>query len=127
MERLIAGITLAIALVVMASVFSPHRTLAEDHSETDNVQHETALPTEDPHSDFQALGTLEHRRFTVHVYSHNQEPRYTVCDNEDGTELGVLMTADEVAEWFPELPIPEIDFTSRVHIMLYPGEQMDLR
>ena len=119
MERLIAGITLCIAFLVMASIIVPDPTAAHDEGfeSTTDGQPPLDVPTTDPHEGLVSLGSLESRGYFVEFYATSVGPRYTVCDGE-GAELGILLSAEQVAEHFPELPLPQVDFSATSTIML---------
>jgi hypothetical protein len=124
MERLIAGITLGIAFLVMASIIVPDPSVAHDgaEGEVEEVEGhppETGfdMPSTDPHEGLRSLGTLESNGYTVEVYATQVGTRYTVCDS-DGFELGTLLTAEQVERYYPELPLPTLDFSATSTIML---------
>jgi hypothetical protein len=110
------GSTLAIAFLVMASIFVPEFSQA-DSNQPGRITLKDGDST-DPHLQFVAMGTIEDDQYRVEVYGGGDQPRYTVYDATDGRELGVLMTADEVAAWFPDLPLPDMDFDTDGVLML---------
>jgi len=105
-ERFLAGITLCLAFVLMASIFVPDFSQAEQR----------AFPPADPESanapaaDFPSLGTIENGRYRVQILVGDRGPLYSVFDAATGRELAVHLSADEVAQRFPDLPIPDMDF-----------------
>jgi hypothetical protein len=116
LRRVLIGSTLTIAFLVMASIFVPEFSRADsDGSGRGTIEAEAST---DPHFGFVAIGTIEDDQFRVEVYGGGDQPRYTVYDATDGRELGVLMTAEEVAAWFPDLPLPEMDFDTDGAMML---------
>lgn len=117
-EKLVAGLALAFAFIVMASVISPAPSEAGDHDDGSHSP-ENPLPSTDPHEGLISLGSLEGDEHHILIYSTELGPRYSVYDAADGTELSVLITAERVAEWYPQLPLPTIDFdTPELQIML---------
>jgi hypothetical protein len=105
-ERLIVGGSLVLAFLVMASVFAPDWTQAEPGG----VGTADDLPSTDPHADLICLGMIIDDTYEVRIFAGPSEPLYSVYDARSGAEFGVLMTADQVSERFPDLPIPEMDF-----------------
>jgi hypothetical protein len=137
MERLIAGITLTIAFLVMASVFVPDQSQAghdaSQHQgtagpESDDSAAEAAAPpgaaaesatfSTDPHAGLRSLGSLESSRYLVEIYSTELGPRYSVYERTSGKELAVLMDPEKIARHFPDLPLPAMDFSGPTHLML---------
>ena len=115
LERLIVGITLCAGFVLMASIFVPDRTQAE----LDPSQEVAAPPlSTNPHEGLQSLGTIEDDRYSIDIYVGDEGPLYSIYDAADGRELAVLLTAKQVAEWFPDLPIPDMDFGGEGPVML---------
>ena len=96
MERIVAGLALSIAFIVMASIFVPHATKADDQSV-------------DPHHGLTSLGSVENVRYIVDIYATQVGPRYTVTEKRSGERVAVLMDADRVQANFPDLPLPEMD------------------
>ena len=111
LERLIAAAALGVAFLFMASVFVPDFIQAQP----------LGRPGAGPGSirtDLHSLGSIEDDRYIVHIFSGPDAPLYSVFDRADGTELGVLMSAELAAERFPDLPIPDMDFGVGSPIML---------
>ena len=115
MERVLTAVVLVIAFLVMASVFAPDRTRAGHHG--DKTDATPSATSSDPHSHLMSLGTLESGRYRVDIYATADGPRYTVHDAADGSELGVLLTAEQVAEWFTDLQLPSTDFSASPTLM----------
>ncbi|MHC5005250.1 MAG: hypothetical protein ACYTJ0_19280 [Planctomycetota bacterium] len=122
-ERLIAGITLGIAFLVMASIIVPDPTEAHDGDHAATIGPDAShgegpdLPSTDPHEGLRSLGSLDCNGYRLDVYATQVGPRYTVCD-PSGDELGVLLTAEQVQAYYPELPLPELDFSASSTIMM---------
>ncbi|MDY7108895.1 MAG: hypothetical protein SYC29_09690 [Planctomycetota bacterium] len=107
-ERIAAILGLCAVFALTASIFTPDWTQAEEDS---SFSPDPGEPVgEDPHVGLISLGVIEDDCYAVHIYAGDEGPLYSVYDAEDGRELGVLLDADEVAEWFPELPIPAMGF-----------------
>ena len=118
MERLIAAAALLGAFLVMASIFSPTESPAGLPETTPD---QTATPV-DPHQGLLSFGTLETDRYRVEIYGTNDGPRYSVYDATGGSELGILLTADQVAEQFVDLQLPSTDFSVPDQIMFVPTD-----
>ncbi len=103
---------LALGFLVMASVFVPERIRAGEGVGSSRP-HST-----DPHKSLLALGTIEDDSYLVRIFATPDGPRYSVYDTIDGSELGVLLTEEQVAKWFPELPLPTMDFNALGQLML---------
>ena len=71
MERVVAGICLAFAFLVMASIFSPDSTKADDHGHHDG--HHDHLHSTDPHAGLTALGSLQDDRYIVRISGRTRE------------------------------------------------------
>lgn len=117
MERLIAAIALGAMFLVLASIFRPHHTSA-------GVDSPAAPGSTDPHAGLISLGSIEESRYTVLIFAGQTGPRYSVYDRESGSELALLLTAREVAERFPDLPLPSLDFSSTVDGPLMTAETL---
>jgi hypothetical protein len=108
-ERIVAILGLCAAFLLMASIFTPDWTQAEE----EDLPRPSELANEadpDPHEGLLSLGVLEDDRYSVHIFAGDEGPLYSVYDAENGRELGVLLDAEEVAEWFPDLPIPAMGY-----------------
>ena len=106
LERIFAGVGLCLAFVLMASIFAPDRTQAEEKERRSLEQ--SSEPSTDPHAGLVSLGTIEDDQYVVHIFAGETGPLYSVYDAADGRQLGLLLNAEEVAEWFPQLPIPSM-------------------
>jgi len=105
-QRLATFAALAVAFLIMASVFVPDRTRAASETEASVG----ALgPSIDPHADLMSLGTLHAGPYTITIHASQRAPLYSVYDR-DGSELGVLLTPEQVETRFPDLPIRSMDF-----------------
>ncbi len=111
LERLIAAAALGVAFLFMASVFVPDFIQAQPHEQP-------AGGPGNAHTGLRSLGTIEDDRYLVHIFSGPEAPLYSVFDRAEGTELGILMSAELAAERFPDLPIPSMDFGVGSPIML---------
>jgi hypothetical protein len=109
-ERIVAVFGLCAAFLLMASIFTPDWTQAEEE-ENRPLTPELADETQpDPHEGLISLGVIEDDRYAVHIFAGEEGPLYSVYDARDGHELGALLDAEEVAAWFPDLPIPAMGF-----------------
>jgi len=111
-RRSLAVGALALGFLVMASVFVPERIRAGEGVGSGRP-HST-----DPHKSLLALGTIEDDSYLVRIFATPDGPRYSVYDTVDGSELGVLLTEEQVAKWFPGLPLPTMDFDMPGPLML---------
>lgn len=123
-ERLLAGIVLGVAFLFMASVFAPDLTEARPPARID--QPAPPEPSADPHEGLAPLGTIEDDRYLIRIYASEQGPLYSIYDRADGRELGVLMTAEDAAATFPDLPLPEMDFGTESPVLIGATDQPDL-
>jgi len=113
-EKLVAGLALAFAFIVMASIFTPAPSVAHG----DRRGHDAADGSTDPHEGLAMLGSLEGERLIIRIYGTDIGPRYSVYDARTDEELSVLITAERIAEWYPEVNLPAIQFDSAGHLML---------
>jgi hypothetical protein len=113
-EKLVAGLALAFAFVVMASIFTPAPSVADGNGHGQGAAHGST----NPHEGLAMLGSLEGGRYIIRIYGTDVGPRYSVYDAPTGEELSVLITAERIAEWYPEINLPAIQFDSAGHIML---------
>ena len=121
MERVIAGVTLFISFLVMASIFVPESSHAGDegsHGAVNGHARDGDRHSTDPHAGLLSLGSVEEDCYAVHIYATSRGPRYSVYDMTNGEELGVLLSAEKVSEYFPDLPLPELDFSANTQLML---------
>jgi hypothetical protein len=141
MRRVLVGIALCGAFLVMASVFVPIDTGAgplvpkpgsnaqpahpapESYSPPNDPQSHHYGHSTDPHENLHSIGSLEDGCYIVFIYATDHGPRYTIHDHKERRDLATLITAERVQELFPELPLPDIDFSgpdSPVQMMLAP-------
>jgi len=124
-ERIVAGLVLGISFLVMASIIVPHSTQAtsNDHAIThpDAIHHPAPTTAHtpshdtsstDPHEGLAMIGSIEGSCYLVRIYAGETQPLYTVTDLTDGRELGTLMTAEQTAARFPDLPVTTMDFSA---------------
>lgn len=119
LQRILAAMAMCAAFLVMASVFVPLHSDAGDGmffqlEGDDSRQH----PSVDPHEGLESIGELEHRHYRVRVFATDGGPRFTLYDAENDSEIAALMSAERIAELFPELPLDSMDFSSPTQIML---------
>jgi hypothetical protein len=121
LQRVLAAAGLVVAFVFMASVFSPSDTRAGQNAvpiaripagaaQNVGAPKSTRSPSTDAHAGLASLGEIQTNAYVVRIYSTDLGPRYTILDSDDSSELATLMSAADVAQFFPELPLSEIDF-----------------
>jgi hypothetical protein len=118
-ERILTGLALGVGFLFMASVLVPQPRGAEAEPGA------TASPEgpADPHEGLASLGVIEDNKYSVQIFAGENGPLYTVFDQVEGATLGVLLTAEEVRQWFPDLPLPNMDFAAEEAIMTVdPGQ-----
>jgi len=112
-ERTVAGCLLCAMFILMASVFAPDFSQAG----TDG------LAPNDPHAGLTSLGVIMNQSYQVEIYGSPDGPLYTIFD-VSGRPLAALLTAEQAAEEFPDLPIPAMDFGTNAPLSLVmPGDQ----
>ena len=113
-HRLVASVILLIAFLVMASVFAPSRSQA--HDRPGPVGDATSSHSTSAAKSLPSLGRLESDRFTIKLFATHRGPRYSILDDK-GAELAGLLTAEQVAERFPDLPLPDVYADAPVQLM----------
>jgi hypothetical protein len=123
MVRLGLGLVLALGFLFMASVFAPMGSHAQVTPTPQSMfEHST-----DPHAGLESLGMLEDDVYLVLIYTTPQGPRYTIIERQTGQVLHQLLTASQVATWYPQLPIPQMDARSGLQLMIAPDPDPRLR
>lgn len=112
-QRIVASVLLIAAFVVMASVFSPRRSTAQH--ENDNEAISATTRSTDAHEGLRSLGTLHDVRYIVHMYATDAGPRFTIVERQSSRELGTLLSSEQVQRAFPELNLPQLDFSVPTH------------
>jgi len=115
MSRLIAGVTLGIAFLIMASIITPHDTTASD--KPGNI-HTDNLPSTDPHYGLPSMGSIESLQYIVEMYRTDVGPRYSVRNREDGEIIATLRTAKQIEQEFPDIPLAKMDFSHSATLMM---------
>lgn len=141
MERLVAGITLGLAFVVMASIIVPDHSAADDGGDASHGVHGIHAPAPDVASSHHG-GASDHAPagHPAHaptpssggsVDAHeglrplgSLESRGFIIDfyatsvgprytvcDASGEELGTLLSLEQIEQHFPELPLPGLDFS----------------
>ena len=105
-RRVVIAATLAVAFLIMASVFNPGLSQADEASRAPS-QHVERHST-DPHDGLTCLGVLQHGRFNIELFAGATAPLYSVYDR-DGNLLATLRTAAQIEQQFPDLPIHSLD------------------
>ncbi|MCI0364816.1 MAG: hypothetical protein L0Y44_16065 [Phycisphaerales bacterium] len=118
--KIAAGLALAVAFLLMASVFSPERSRAGNQDRSTDPSGDASwratLPPEslstNPHEGLPSLGSLESHGYIIRMYSTKDGPRYSIYDQATGEELAVLMTLEVAHKNFPEIGLPSMSFTA---------------
>ena len=121
-ERLIATAGLVVLFAAMASVIVPDWTQAEV---PEAVLPNWTVESVDPHEGLRSLGTLEDDRFTVNVFASDEGPLYSIYSAETGEVIGILLTPEQVERQFPDLPLPQLDFSATGPVMLADTPDLD--
>ena len=102
-RKIVSATALGFAFLFLASVFVPDfgHAVPDDRIPAGSVDPAEGLPT---------LGSIEDDRHYVRIVATPNGPLYSVFDRADDSEIASLLTAEQAAEWFPELPIPDMDF-----------------
>lgn len=100
MQHLVLAMALFVAFLFMASIFVP------DPSQAGDLVGAPAAHSAAARNGLPSLGQLEGDRYEVKVFATPSGPLYSVYDRS-GTELASLLTAQQVAERFPQLPLPD--------------------
>ena len=105
LARLSIAAALGLALLVMSSIFIPKPI------EADGAAYLVPPngPTTDPHAGLRSLGTIEDLDYRVEIFEGRIEPLYSIYDH-DGELIATLLTEAQVVKWFPELPLPTMDY-----------------
>ena len=109
-EKLIAGLSLGFAFIVMASIITPSDTAAEnvEHGNHRNSGHFST----DPHMGLTSLGSIENGDYLMKIFSTDLGPRYSIYNRRTNELLATLITSEKVQERFPDLPLQTMDFTT---------------
>lgn len=102
-RKLAVGGTLLAAFLVMASIFAPGRTEAEQEPQ----EIPSIVYSDEVRQNMSLIGELEGINYTVELYATPYGPLYNVFDRASGRQLADLISADQVAARFPDLPISE--------------------
>ena len=116
LQRLFAGIALCGAFLLMASVFVPDPSSADPVLDPNALMHQS-----DPHAGLMSLGELTDDQYRVLIFAGPEGPVYTVSDAATGRTLGTLLTAEQVGDRFPDLPLPDMDFDTDTEFSLVDG------
>ena len=99
-RNLVTATVLFAAFMVMASIFAPGRLQAGAGSRGSSTYSSEFI------EDMTPLGQVEGNRYTVKFHATPNGPLYSVYDR-DGRQLAELLTDVQVAQRFPDLPLPE--------------------
>ncbi len=102
-RKIACATTLGLTFLFLASVFVPDfsHALPDDRGAAGSAGTQEGLTS---------LGTIEDDQYFVRVVATANGPLYSVYDRSDGRELAALLTAEQAAEWFPNLPIPAMEY-----------------
>ena len=75
----------------------------------------------DPHAGLMSLGEIADAHYRVLIFSGPEGPVYSVSDTQTGQTLGTLLTAEQVSERFPELPLPDMDYDTADQFSIVEG------
>lgn len=117
-EKLVAGLSLGFAFIVMASIFSPSDTAAENVGHGNHV--ESGHFSTDPHEGLTSLGSIENGNYRMMIFSTDLGPRYSIYNRQTDELLATLITSEKVQERFPDLPLQTMDFTTP-DLLLFTG------
>ncbi len=123
LQRVLTILACGVAFIAMASVFVPFDSQGVPSFPPDaenDVHPEGEFASVDPHDGLARIGTLEDSCYLVKIYATAREPRYSIYDRIDGRELGVLLSEEQVSEWFPEIPLRDAEFEAPKKYMLVP-------
>lgn len=116
-QRILAAAGLITAFVFMASIFSPNPSRANQPASAPAIAApKVAVPTPtvetstDAHAGLVSLGQIQTNAYLVTIYSTTVGLRYTVTQRSTGKEIATLMSAQDIAKYYPELPLAEIRF-----------------
>ncbi len=101
-RRIIVAGILAAGFLVMASVFAPDRSQADDR---DSSSQQTPAAHSAAREGLPSLGQVSNDRYMIKIFGTPNGPVYSVYD-KSGVELGALLTAEQVTERFHGLHLP---------------------
>lgn len=117
LKRILITLSLGLAFIVMASIFTPDRSRASQDSlaprTSGKVQRRTGdASSTDAHKGLNSLGVMETGRYIIAIYATDTGPRYTITARESGEELGTLLTVEQVLQLLPEVDVSTLDFSA---------------
>ncbi len=129
MERVIAGIALGLAFLVMGSIFVPGRSSAEEEQTHGAASHNQQAPhsgdaraassrSEADSGPLLSLGSVDDGCYTVTIFASDAGPLYSVFSDEEGREIAALLSEDQLRTYFPELDLPWLTQERRRVLML---------
>jgi hypothetical protein len=102
-RSVLVGTGLAVAFLFMASIIVPERSQAGGDGSPRTAPEPLSAESIEA---MQPLGQIEGNLFTVGFFATPTGPLYTVYDR-NGNELAALLTPSQLAEQFPDLPLPD--------------------
>ena len=112
-RRVIIGLGLLGTFVLTASVFAPDKSQAREFGlirDPIGTDESPAEASANPHEGLRSLGSFETAQHIIRAYSTDSGPRYSIYDARNHRELGVLMSAEEIARFYPEIQLRGVKF-----------------
>ena len=106
-ERIVAGLSLCLGFLFMASVFAPDFSHAREE-----MLPPVPRPVDRAAPPPTSLGTIEDDAFFVEIIATVEGPRYSVIRREDQVEIATMLTAEELTATFPELSVEGMELDS---------------
>ena len=118
LRRVVTTLAVGAVFIGLASIFVPDWTQAELQRFDAADEMDAAWMSTDPHVGLRSLGVMEGDRYRVEIWAGDQGPRFTIYEAGGTRAIATLLSADQVAERFPDLPLPQIDFDVPGMLML---------
>jgi len=118
LKRILITLSLGLAFIVMASIFSPDRSrasgdgLAPRRSHHNQRNESANAESTNAHKGLNSLGVIESGRYDIAVYATDAGPRYTIVARDRGEDIGTLLTAEQVQLLLPEIDLKTLDFSA---------------
>lgn len=109
-RRLVTTVAVGAVFIGLASIFVPDWTQADFERSDQAESLDSAWESTDPHAGLRSLGIIENDTYRVEIWAGDQGPRFTVYRAGGSKPIATLLSAEQVAERFPSLPLPQIDF-----------------
>ena len=117
LKRILVTLTLGLAFIVMASIFTPDRSRASGEGGAPRTsrghdRRSGANGSTDAHAGLNSLGMIETGRYAIEIFATDSGPRYTITALDSGDELGTLLTTEQVQMLLPDVDIKSLDFSA---------------